>query len=121
MASRSQLHSFALLHERSRKHTSRMASDVVVPSDRARCGQPLLVGGALLVDETARGSAIIGGPRLSTEVPVGAVNGLDTDGVISCDNVVTVSSSALGRQIGVLLPDQEAALSTAIRAAFDLA
>ncbi len=54
-------------------------------------------------------------------MPVGAVNGLDTDGVISCDNVVTVSSTALGRQVGVLLPDQEAALSTAIRAAFDLA
>ncbi len=57
---------------------------------------------------------------LSTEVPVGSANGLDTDGVISCDNVVTVPASALGRQIGVLLPDQEEALATAIKAAFDL-
>ena len=57
---------------------------------------------------------------LSTEVPVGSANGLDTDGVISCDNVVTVPASALERQIGVLLPDQEEALATAIKAAFDL-
>jgi mRNA interferase MazF len=57
---------------------------------------------------------------LSTEVPVGTVNGLGTDSVISCDNIVTVPASALGPQIGVLLPGQEAALSTAIRAAFDL-
>jgi mRNA interferase MazF len=57
---------------------------------------------------------------LSTEVPVGAANGLDHDCVVSCDNIVTVPTSALGAQIGYLLPAQEAALSTAIRAAFDL-
>lgn len=57
---------------------------------------------------------------LSTEVPVGAANGLDADGVISCDNIVTVPAAALGRQIGVLLIDQEKALTTAIHAAFDL-
>lgn len=57
---------------------------------------------------------------LSTEVPVGSANGCDTDGVISCDNVVTVPASALGRQIGVLLRVQEEALATAIKAAFDL-
>lgn len=57
---------------------------------------------------------------LSTEVAVGVANGLDADGVISCDNIVTVPSSALGSQIGVLLSDQEDALTTAIHAAFDL-
>jgi mRNA interferase MazF len=57
---------------------------------------------------------------LSTEVPVGLANGLDQTCVVSCDNIVTVPASALGRQIGQLLPAQEAALTAAIRAAFDL-
>lgn len=57
---------------------------------------------------------------LSTEVPVSIANGLDGECVVSCDNIVTVPATALGPQIGVLLPDQEAALTTAIHAAFDL-
>jgi mRNA interferase MazF len=57
---------------------------------------------------------------LSTEVPVGRANGLDHSCVVSCDNIVTVPKSALGRQIGQLLPAQEAALTAAINAAFDL-
>jgi mRNA interferase MazF len=57
---------------------------------------------------------------LSTEVAVGPANGLDHPCVISCDNIVTVPREALGRQLGLLLPDQEAALAAAIRAAFDL-
>lgn len=57
---------------------------------------------------------------LSTEVAVGPANGLDRDGVISCDNIVTVPRTALGRQLGYLLPGQESALAVAIRAAFDL-
>ena len=57
---------------------------------------------------------------LSTEVPVGSANGLQTDGVVSCDNIVTVPTTALGRHIGFLLPAQEAALTAAIHAAFDL-
>ncbi len=57
---------------------------------------------------------------LSTEVPVGPGNGLDAHGVISCDNIVTVPADALGPRIGSLLPAQEADLSTAIHAAFDL-
>ena len=57
---------------------------------------------------------------LSTEVPVGLANGLDHDSVVSCDNIVTVPRSALGSQIGSLLPAQEPELATAIRAAFDL-
>ncbi len=57
---------------------------------------------------------------LSTEVTVGPANGLDHACVVSCDNIVTVPKSALGAQIGYLLPAQEAALTAAIHAAFDL-
>ena len=57
---------------------------------------------------------------LSTEVPVGRANGLEAAGVVSCDNIITVPTATLGRQIGFLLPAQEASLSTAIHAAFDL-
>ena len=57
---------------------------------------------------------------LSTEIPLGPANGLDHPCVVSCDNIVTVPKSALGRQIGYLLPEQEAALTVAIHAAFDL-
>jgi mRNA interferase MazF len=57
---------------------------------------------------------------LSTEIPVGPANGLDQACVVSCDNIVTVPKSALGSQIGYLLPAQEAALTAAIHAAFDL-
>ncbi|MEI7914720.1 MAG: type II toxin-antitoxin system PemK/MazF family toxin [Mycobacteriaceae bacterium] len=57
---------------------------------------------------------------LSTELPVGHRNGLDYDSVVSLDNIVTIPVTALGRQIGFLLPDQEADLSIAIRNAFDL-
>jgi mRNA interferase MazF len=57
---------------------------------------------------------------LSTEVPVGPGNGLGHECVISCDNIITIPKDALGPQIGYLLPDQEAGLTAAIRAAFDL-
>lgn len=57
---------------------------------------------------------------LSTEVPVGRRNGLHQASVISCDNIVTVPVAALGPQIGYLLPAQEAALTNAVHAAFDL-
>lgn len=57
---------------------------------------------------------------LSTEVRVGRDNGLAQDSVVSCDNIVTIPTAALRRQIGYLLPAQESALSIAIRAAFDL-
>ncbi len=57
---------------------------------------------------------------LSTEVPVGPDNGLAQDSVVSCDNIVTIPTIALRRHIGYLLPSQESALSSAIRAAFDL-
>ncbi len=57
---------------------------------------------------------------LSTEVPVGRANGLDRDSVVSCDNILTVPVTAIGRQVGLLLEAQEAALTAAIHAAFDL-
>lgn len=57
---------------------------------------------------------------LSTEVAVGVGNGLEDPSVVSCDNVTTIPAGALGIQIGVLLDAQEAALSAAIQAAFDL-
>jgi mRNA interferase MazF len=57
---------------------------------------------------------------LSTEVPVGAKNGLDHASVISCDNVTTVPRSAIGQLVGHLNDRQEAALTAAILAAFDL-
>jgi mRNA interferase MazF len=57
---------------------------------------------------------------LSTEVPVGQANGLAHDSVVSCDNIVTVPKSTLGRQLGYLLPAQETALTIAIHRAFDL-
>jgi mRNA interferase MazF len=57
---------------------------------------------------------------LSTEVLVGPSNGLDYDSVVSCDNIVTVPTSTLGRHIGYLLPHQEAELAEAICSAFDL-
>ncbi|SNQ46565.1 Endoribonuclease MazF3 [Frankia canadensis] len=64
------------------------------------------------ITSTARG--------LSTEVTVGASNGLDHDSVISCDNITTIPVRQLMHQIGYLLPAQEPALTTAIVAAFDL-
>ncbi|MHB8532863.1 MAG: type II toxin-antitoxin system PemK/MazF family toxin [Solirubrobacteraceae bacterium] len=57
---------------------------------------------------------------LSTEVTVGTANGLAHASVVSCDNILTVPVSAVGRRLGYLLPAQERDLSAAIQAAFDL-
>jgi mRNA interferase MazF len=57
---------------------------------------------------------------LSTEVAVGPANGLEAGSVVSCDNVVTIPTTALGRQIGVLFDGQEGELAEAVRSAFDL-
>ena len=57
---------------------------------------------------------------LSTEVPVGPRNGLEKESVVSIDNIVTIPVEVLGRQIGFFFPDQETALSIAVRNAFDL-
>jgi mRNA interferase MazF len=64
------------------------------------------------ITTTARG--------LSSEVPVGVANGLDHHGVVSCDNILTVPTSTIGRHIGYLLSSQEQQLAEAIRSAFDL-
>lgn len=57
---------------------------------------------------------------ITSEVLVGARNGLDHDSVISCDNITTVRKNLVGETIGLLLNDQEPALARAISDAFDL-
>jgi mRNA interferase MazF len=57
---------------------------------------------------------------LSTEVPVDAANGLAGPSVVSCDNITTIPTNALGEHVGMLLDNQEQMLSDAIQAAFDL-
>jgi mRNA interferase MazF len=57
---------------------------------------------------------------LSTEVPVDSANGLAGPSVVSCDNISTIPTNAMGEQIGLLLDHQEQSLSEAIQAAFDL-
>jgi mRNA interferase MazF len=57
---------------------------------------------------------------LSTEVRVGARNGLSQESVVTCDHITTIPVDALGEQIGLLLESQEPNLTAAIHAAFDL-
>lgn len=57
---------------------------------------------------------------LSTEVSVGAANGLDQPSVVSCDNIITIDKAALGRHIGYLFERQERELTAAIVSAFAL-
>ena len=57
---------------------------------------------------------------LSSEVGVDATNGLAEPSVVSCDNITTIPTGAVGEQIGLLLDSQEPALSEAIAAGFDL-
>jgi len=57
---------------------------------------------------------------LTTEVPVGPVNGLDQACVVSCDNVTTIPVELLGREVGALLTTQEHLLTRALAGAFDL-
>ncbi len=57
---------------------------------------------------------------LSTEVPLGTANGLEERCVVACDHVTTIPVAALGEKIGRLLDEQEADLTAAIYAAFDL-
>lgn len=57
---------------------------------------------------------------LSTEVPLGTANRLEERCVVACDHVTTIPVAALGEQIGRLLDEQEADLTAAIHAAFDL-
>jgi mRNA interferase MazF len=57
---------------------------------------------------------------LSTELAVGPANGLDRPSVVSCDNITTIPVTRLRQQVGYLLPAQEALLTAAVQAAFDL-
>ncbi|MGV9747780.1 hypothetical protein ACWDTG_23165 [Rhodococcus zopfii] len=56
---------------------------------------------------------------LSTEEPVGPANGLGHDCVVSSDNIQTIPATSLGRTVGFLYPEQEAALAESIRSAFE--
>lgn len=58
---------------------------------------------------------------IASEVPVGRRNGLDHNGVVSCDNITTVRAEAVGDTIGLLFEDQEPDLARAISDAFELA
>ncbi|MGO4957120.1 type II toxin-antitoxin system PemK/MazF family toxin [Luteococcus sp. Sow4_B9] len=57
---------------------------------------------------------------LSSEVPLDASNGVDHACAVSLDNVMTIPTSALGRPVGFLRPDQERALAVAMVLAYDL-
>ena len=57
---------------------------------------------------------------ITSEVPVGPRNGLQRDGVISCDNITTIRKDVVGATIGLLFDDQEPALARAISDAFEL-
>jgi len=57
---------------------------------------------------------------LSTEVSVDMANGLQERSVVACDHITTIPVAVIGEQIGRLLDAQEADLTEAIRAAFDL-
>lgn len=64
------------------------------------------------ITSTARG--------LASEVPLDARNGLDHPCAASIDNTLTIDRSLLGRQVGLLLDDQEEELAQAIAYAFGL-
>lgn len=57
---------------------------------------------------------------LSSEVRVGPDNGLDHEGAVALDNVVTVPKSLLGRTVGYLTAEQEVELARAVVLAYDL-
>lgn len=57
---------------------------------------------------------------LSSEVPVGRRNGLDREGAVSIDNVITIPVGALGRTLGFLSLVQERELARAVVLAYDL-
>lgn len=57
---------------------------------------------------------------LSSEVGVGPDNGLDHDGVVALDNVVTIPVDLLGRTIGFLSAAPEDQLGRAVVMAYDL-
>ena len=57
---------------------------------------------------------------LPTEVPIGPEHGLARESVVNCDNLVTISKSALGRRRGALGAESLARLREALLIALDL-
>lgn len=57
---------------------------------------------------------------ITSEVAVGPRNGLDRESTVSCDNITTVPTTAVGETVGLLFDDQEPELARAISDAFDL-
>ena len=57
---------------------------------------------------------------VSTEVLLDQRNGVDGQCVVSCDNIMTVPKSEVGKLVGYLLPSQESELAMAIAFAFEL-
>jgi mRNA interferase MazF len=57
---------------------------------------------------------------LSTQVPVGIVEGLKHDSSIHCDELVSLSKSALTNFVGTLSPGKVADLNKALRIALDI-
>ena len=57
---------------------------------------------------------------LSTQVPVGIAEGLKHDSSIHCDELVSLSKSALTNFVGTLSPGKVGDLNKALRVAFDI-
>ena len=57
---------------------------------------------------------------LSTQVPVGIAEGLKHDSSIHCDELVSLSKSALTNFVGTLSPGKVGDLNNALRVAFDI-
>ena len=57
---------------------------------------------------------------ISTEVPVGRLQGLDHGGVVSLDTVTTVPTEAVGRWLGYVSDADELLLLRALLAAYEL-
>ena len=57
---------------------------------------------------------------LPTEVPLNASHGLARECVANCDNLFTVSKTALGRRRGSLGPEDTVRLNAALRIALEL-
>jgi len=53
-------------------------------------------------------------------LPVGPRNGLDHEGVVKLDDILTIPIEDLGPQIGELLEQQEPDLAAAVYHAFEL-
>jgi mRNA interferase MazF len=65
-------------------------------------------------------SGVHSGQGLSTQVALGVDEGLKHDGVIFCDNLVSVAKLALTDYVGALAPTRIEALDRALRIALDL-